>query len=169
VEGEVPSAPARLAEASLRFRRKCFSANREIWMWNAFRLRPSYLMLATEGRPGEFLIRTSNQSEILRENVGIQFLSLRHHADTALLCDGLSHFRRFHPRTRQQLVRPHAFDQAGRQVGNPVTIGDTILWMRPDSGPEQSGSRLAQHFEHRIPKFRNGQPAAALALLCSPT
>jgi hypothetical protein len=34
-------------------------------------------MLATEGQLGEFLIGTSNQSEILRENVGIQFLSLR--------------------------------------------------------------------------------------------
>ena len=33
-------------------------------------------MLATEGQLGEFLIGTSNQSEILRENVGIQFLSL---------------------------------------------------------------------------------------------
>jgi hypothetical protein len=34
-------------------------------------------MLATEGQLGEFLIGTSNQSEILREKVGIQFLSLR--------------------------------------------------------------------------------------------
>ena len=34
-------------------------------------------MLATEGRLGEFLIGTSNQSEFLREKVGIQFLSLR--------------------------------------------------------------------------------------------
>jgi hypothetical protein len=37
-------------------------------------------MLATEGQLGEFLIGTSNQSEILRENVGIQFLSLLHKA-----------------------------------------------------------------------------------------
>jgi hypothetical protein len=34
-------------------------------------------MLATVGQLGEFLIGTSNQSEILRENVGIQFHSLR--------------------------------------------------------------------------------------------
>jgi hypothetical protein len=34
-------------------------------------------MLATEGQLGEFLVRTSNQSEILREKVGIQFLSIR--------------------------------------------------------------------------------------------
>jgi hypothetical protein len=41
-------------------------------------------MLATEGQLGEFLIGTSNQSEILRENVGIQFLSLRQiHGPTA--------------------------------------------------------------------------------------
>jgi hypothetical protein len=45
-EGEVPSAPSRLAEASLRFRRKCFSANREIWMWNAVPLRPAILLTA---------------------------------------------------------------------------------------------------------------------------
>ena len=35
------------------------------------------VMLASEGQLGEFLIGTSNQSEILREKVGIQFLSLR--------------------------------------------------------------------------------------------
>jgi hypothetical protein len=34
-------------------------------------------MLATGEQLGEFLIGTSNQSEILRENAGIQFLSLR--------------------------------------------------------------------------------------------
>jgi hypothetical protein len=34
-------------------------------------------MLATEGQLGEFMIGTSNQSETLREKVGIQFLSLR--------------------------------------------------------------------------------------------
>jgi len=39
------------------------------------------LMLATEGQLGEFLIGTSNQSEILREKVGFQFLSLRHALD----------------------------------------------------------------------------------------
>jgi len=38
-------------------------------------------MLATEGQLGEFLIGTSNQSEILREKVGFQFLSLRHALD----------------------------------------------------------------------------------------
>ena len=50
-EGEVPSAPSRLADASLRFRRKCFSANREIWMWNAVPLRPAILLTAASEPP----------------------------------------------------------------------------------------------------------------------
>ena len=48
-------------------------------------------MLATEGQLGEFLIGTSNQSEILRENVGIQFLSLR---QRVLAQNSLSPFKR---------------------------------------------------------------------------
>ena len=56
-------------------------------------------MLATEGQLGEFLIGTSNQSEILREKVGIQFLSLRqpYRLQLSLVgCDGpeASTFRR---------------------------------------------------------------------------
>jgi hypothetical protein len=48
-------------------------------------------MLAIEGQLGEFLIGTSNQSEILRENVGIQFLSLR---QRVLVQNSLSPFKR---------------------------------------------------------------------------
>jgi hypothetical protein len=48
-------------------------------------------MLATEGQLGEFLIGTSNQSEILRENVGIQFLSLR---QRVLVQNSLSPYKR---------------------------------------------------------------------------
>jgi hypothetical protein len=50
-------------------------------------------MLATEGQLGEFLIGTSNQSEILREKVGIQFLSLR---QRVLVQNSLSQLRNEH-------------------------------------------------------------------------
>jgi hypothetical protein len=53
-------------------------------------------MLATEGQLGEFLIGTSNRSEILRENVGIQFLSLRHYPmnNRSLQADSMRKFQR---------------------------------------------------------------------------